>query len=139
VLDIDEGNIIERGRLQSGQMIGLDLKYGKVIKHKDIDEYLKDAQPYSRWLNSNMEYLQEYVDKVFDNFDGYKCDDLYQKQRFYNITHEIIDQIIEPMADDGKEPVGSMGDDTPISAFSKVQRSFNDFFKQKFAQVTTRQ
>ena len=136
VLDINEDNILERGRLQSGEMIGLDLKYGKVIKNDDINEYLKESQPYTSWLTKNMEYLQEYIDKSFDDYSDYKIEDLKKRQRFFNITYELIDQVIEPMANDGKEAVGSMGDDTPIAAFSSVQRSFSDFFKQKFAQVT---
>ncbi len=61
---------------------------------------------------------------------------LFERQRYFNITHEIVEQVIEPMIKDGKEAVGSMGDDTPLAAFSQKQRRFTDFFKQKFAQVT---
>jgi glutamate synthase (NADPH/NADH) large chain len=136
VNDIDEEQIIDRGRLQSGEMIALDLKYGKVLKNSEINEYLKDSQAYSTWLNDHMEYLQEYIDNSFTDITEYQPKDLEKKQRAFNITLESIEQIIEPMAKDGKEPVGSMGDDTPIAAFSDQQRNFTDFFKQKFAQVT---
>ncbi len=136
VIDLDEENVLERGRLQSGEMIGLDLKYGTILKNEQIDEYLKNANPYAEWLNDQMVYLQEYVEKPFDNLERYELDQMIEKQRYFNITQEVIDQIIEPMVKDGKEPTGSMGDDTPMAAFSKVQRNFTDFFKQKFAQVT---
>ncbi|WP_457598454.1 glutamate synthase large subunit, partial [Hydrogenimonas sp.] len=136
VIDLEEENVLERGRLQSGEMIGLDLKYGTILKNEQIDEYLKNANPYAEWLNNQMVYLQEYVEKPFDNLERYNLDHMIEKQRYFNITQEVIDQIIEPMVKDGKEPTGSMGDDTPMAAFSKVQRSFTDFFKQKFAQVT---
>ncbi len=136
VLDIDEEKIIEKGRLQSGQMIGIDLKYGKVIMPSEIDTHLKNSQPYTKWLNRNMVYLQEYIEIPFKQLDDYKLPDLYKRQRFYNITQELIEMVIEPMMNDGKENTGSMGDDTPLACFSKSQRNFTDFFKQKFAQVT---
>ncbi len=136
VLDIDEDDIIERGRLQSGEMIGIDLKYGKVLKDCDINDYLKHKEPYSAWLNENMSYLQEHVDTTISKVGDIDQDDLEAKQRYFNITHEVIDQVIEPMMKDGKEATASMGDDTPLAAFSTHQRNFSDFFKQKFAQVT---
>ena len=136
VVDVEDDEIVERGRLQSGEMIGLDLKYGTILKNSEIDEYLKSSQPYAEWLNERMVYLQEYVEKPFDNLERYNLTQMVEKQRYFNITQEVIDQIVEPMIKDGKEPTGSMGDDTPLAAFSKVQRNFTDFFKQKFAQVT---
>ncbi|MGM0518988.1 MAG: glutamate synthase large subunit [Campylobacterota bacterium] len=135
-LSIDEDNIKERGRLQSGEMIALDLKHGTILKEEDINDYLKSAQNYTKWLNDDMDYLQEYIEESFFNTTDYKMSDLSKKQKYFNITYEAIDQMIEPMAKDGKEPVGSMGDDTPLACFSKANRNFTDFFKQKFAQVT---
>lgn len=135
-IDFEEENIKERGRLQSGEMIGLDLKHGVVLKENDINDYLKSSQNYSKWLNNDMEYLQEYIDESFLDISDYTFDDLENRQKFYNITYEAIDQMIEPMSKDGKEPVGSMGDDTPLACFSNVNRNFTDFFRQKFAQVT---
>ena len=136
-LKLDEDKILERGRLQSGQMIGLDLKYGKVLKEENINDYLKSSQKYSTWLNDYMDYLQEYTEDSFLNLKDYtSVTELEKKQKFFNITYEAIDQVIEPMAKEGKEPVGSMGDDTPLACFSKVNRNFTDFFRQKFAQVT---
>ncbi len=136
VLKIDESLIIERGRLQSGEMIGVDLKFGKILKSEEIDNYLKSTNSYADWLNQNMTYLQEFVELPFNKTDCYEIKDLAKKQRFANITQEIIEMVIEPMMKDGKENTGAMGDDTPLAAFSDKQRSFSDFFKQKFAQVT---
>ena len=136
VNDIPEENILERGRLQSGEMIGLDLKYGKILKQEDINEYLKNSNPYMEWLNEHMVYLQEYVDVNYTQVEDYQEADIIQHQRYFNFTHEVVEQVIEPMMKDGKEAVGSMGDDTPLAAFSTNQRAFSDFFKQKFAQVT---
>ena len=136
VNDVDEDEILERGRLQSGEMIGLDLKYGKVLKDSDINDYLKTSNPYLEWLNERMVYLQEFVNDAYSSVSDFTEDELIEHQRYFNITQEVIEQVIEPMMKDGKEAVGSMGDDSPLAAFSTQQRSFSDFFKQKFAQVT---
>ena len=136
VLEVPEDEIVERGRLQSGEMMGIDLKHGKVLKTTDIDDYLKAANPYDKWLGKNMSYLQEFV----PNTDVQLCDteygDMQAKQRYFNYTTEVLREIIRPMIAEGKETTGAMGDDTPIAAFSTEQRNFTDFFKQKFAQVT---
>jgi len=136
VIDIPEDQIKERGRLQSGQMIGLDLKFGKVLKDEDINQYLKSSNPYMKWLNDHMIYLQEHVEEQYSTRCEYDASNLVERQRYFNITQEVVEQVIEPMMRDGKEAVGSMGDDTPLAAFSSVQRHFSDYFKQRFAQVT---
>ncbi len=133
---IPDEDIIDRGRLQSGQMIAVDLKNGQILKNDDINDYLKSTQNYEKWLTSNMQYLQEYVEDTFINLEDYRFDDLEHRQKYANITYETLDQMIIPMADDGKEPTGSMGDDTPLACFSTSNRNFTDFFRQKFAQVT---
>ena len=136
VLDTPEEDILERGRLQSGEMIGLDLKYGKVLKNDDINNYLKTKDPYAQWLNDNMVYLQEHMDDPFSNVAIPEKTEMEARQRYFNITLEVIEQVFEPMVKEGKEATASMGDDTPLAAFSTKQRNFTDFFKQKFAQVT---
>jgi glutamate synthase (NADPH/NADH) large chain len=136
VIDIDEEEIRERGRLQSGEMLGLDLKYGQVLKSNEIDDYLKSTNPYMKWLNEHMVYLQEHVEEQYGAYKDLDEEVLIKRQRYFNVTQEVVEQVIEPMIKDGKEAVGSMGDDTPLAAFSDKQRNFTDFFKQKFAQVT---
>ncbi len=132
----DEEDIIDRGRLQSGQMIAVDLKNGSVLKNKDINDYLKSTQNYEKWLTANMNYLQEYVEDTFLDLEDYSFKDLTNRQKYANITYEVLDQMIIPMAEDAKEPTGSMGDDTPLACFSNANRNFSDYFRQKFAQVT---
>ena len=136
VVDIDEDNIKERGRLQSGEMLGLDLKYGKIFKNDDINKYLKSSNPYMKWLNEHMIYLQEHIEEQYTYTCDFKDENIVNRQKYFNVTQEVIEQVIEPMMKDSKEAVGSMGDDTPLAAFSNKQRSFTDYFKQKFAQVT---
>jgi glutamate synthase (NADPH/NADH) large chain len=136
VLELPEEEIAERGRLQSGEMIGIDLKYGRVLKNEDINEHLSSMHNYDKWLSENMSYLQEHA--ITADFEECEFEDneMEAKQRYFNYTQELNKQVIMPMLKEGKETTGAMGDDTPIAAFSKEQRNFTDFFKQKFAQVT---
>jgi glutamate synthase (NADPH/NADH) large chain len=135
VLDFQPEDIKERGRLQSGQMIAVDLKFGAVLKHEEINTYLKESQPYTDWLNNKMHYLQEFIDAQFVTpiSIGEK---LTPFQRYHQISNEVIEMVIKPMMEGGKEATGSMGDDTPPACFSDALRPFGDFFRQRFAQVT---
>ena len=133
---IPEEDIVDRGRLQSGQMIGVDIQNGTVLKHDDINDYLKSTQNYEDWLTTNIKYLQEYIEDSFLDLSEYIFKDLEKRQKYANITYEVLDQMIVPMAEEAKEPTGSMGDDTPLACFSQKNRNFTDFFRQKFAQVT---
>ena len=133
---IPDEDILDRGRLQSGQMIGVDLVHGKVFKDDDINQYIKSSQNYNQWLNKGMKFLQEFAEETFISTQDYNIQNLHEKQKIFNITYEVLDQMIIPMSKDGKEPSGSMGDDTPLACFSNVQRNYTDFFRQKFAQVT---
>lgn len=79
---VDDDNVLERGRLQSGEMIGLDLNYGKVLKEDDINNYLKSSQNYSKWLANDMEYLQEHVEATFADHSEYSFTDLEKTKWF---------------------------------------------------------
>ncbi len=139
VLEVPDEEIVERGRLQSGEMMGVDLKHAKVLKTNDIDDYLKGLNPYDKWLCGNMSYLQEHKpcqETLAKNEIPKDSSTMAAKQRYFNYTSEVLREVIRPMIAEGKETTGAMGDDTPIAAFSNEQRNFTDFFKQKFAQVT---
>jgi glutamate synthase (NADPH/NADH) large chain len=136
VLGTPPERIRERGRLQSGEMIAADLRTGEVFKPRDIDRYLMQSQSYSEWLTGRTFYLMEFIEHQFEELDDFRYDDLHRLQRYHNMTHETAEYVIKPMLRSGREPTGSMGDDTPQAAFSEVQRDFADFFRQKFAQVT---
>ncbi len=136
VLGVPPEQVRERGRLQSGEMIAADLQTGQIFSSTDIDRYLMDSQPYSEWLTGRTWYLMEFIEHQFDDLADYRYADLPLLQRYHHVTHETVEYVIKPMLREGREPTGSMGDDTPMAAFSAVQRNFADFFRQKFAQVT---
>ncbi|RME36775.1 MAG: glutamate synthase large subunit [Deltaproteobacteria bacterium] len=136
VLGTPPEKVRQRGRLQSGEMIAADLQQGQIFFTRDIDRYLMESQPYSKWLTEGTYYLQEFIELQFQDVSDYDYPDLPRLQRYHNVTHETVEQMLKPMLRDGKEPTGSMGDDTPQAAFSDQPRNFADFFRQKFAQVT---
>ncbi len=136
VIDLDDDIIERQGKLRSGEMIGIDLKNGVILTNSEINDYLKNVHPYSKWLNENSSFLMEHADKNFSDVSEYRYENLVEMQRYHNYTNEVVESIIEPMLSKGKEETGSMGDDTPLACFSQIQRNFTDFFRQKFAQVT---
>lgn len=136
VLDIPPEQVRERGRLQSGEMLAVDLEAGQFFTSRDIDRYLMDSQPYSAWLTNRTYYLQEFIELQFNDFSDYQLEDLTLKQRCFHLTHETLEGMVRPMLESGREPTGSMGDDTPMAVFSSEARPFSDFFRQRFAQVT---
>ncbi|SFV51177.1 Glutamate synthase [NADPH] large chain [hydrothermal vent metagenome] len=133
VLNIKEEDILKRGKLNSGEMMGLDLKDGKILTNTDINDYIKQGQPYSKWLKG-ITYLQEF--EFEGELDPINHKEMEERQRYFNYTLEVLREVIRPMIKEGKETTAAMGDDTPLAAFSNEQRNFTDFFKQKFAQVT---
>ncbi|PNU19310.1 glutamate synthase large subunit [Geothermobacter hydrogeniphilus] len=136
VLGTPPDKVKARGRLQSGEMIAADLEQGEIFFTRDIDRYLMNSQPYSEWLTDRTYYLQEFIELQFEDLSDYSYPDLDRLQRYHNVTNETVEQVLKPMLRLGKEGTGSMGDDTPMAAFSEVQRKFSHFFRQKFAQVT---
>ena len=82
---IEDDQIIDRGRLQSGEMIAMDLKHGKILKNTDINNYLKSTQNYEKWLSKNVKYLLEFVDQTFVNLDDYKFENVSKRQKYANI------------------------------------------------------
>jgi len=124
----------EKGKLKPGKIIMIDTLKGRVYYDPEIKEALAEEHPYREWLQKNMVDLEEIP------FSRPISPDLGDKYSLYlkafGYTKEDVDSIILPMALDGNEPVGSMGNDTPIAVLSnKPQRLFN-YFKQLFAQVT---
>jgi glutamate synthase (NADPH/NADH) large chain len=127
-------DIIEKGRLRPGKMLLIDTKKGRIIYDDELKKGLTSHNPYRTWLTQNMVNLEEIeVGRIMspDLGKDYNC-----FLRAFGYSKEDIDMIITPMADKGQEPVGSMGNDTPLAVLSeKPQRLFN-YFKQLFAQVT---
>ncbi|MGQ4554665.1 glutamate synthase large subunit [Halobellus sp. GM3] len=133
-LDTDPSEIRERGRLQPGQLFVADPEEGRVIPDEEVFESLTDEK-YGEWVEEEQKQLDALVD-ADDYAPRRAVDHLRASQAAFGYTHDQLDHLIEPMARDGKDPVGSMGDDTPLSVLSDFNRPLFTYFKQLFAQVT---
>ncbi|WP_436909311.1 glutamate synthase large subunit [Halosimplex marinum] len=133
-LDTDPADIEERGRLQPGQLFLADPEEGRVIPDEEVFDGLTDEQ-YGEWVAEEQVDLADVVDEP-TNLPQHDFDELRAYQAQYGYTYDEVDHLIEPMAEKGKDPVGSMGDDTPLSVLSQFNRPLFTYFKQLFAQVT---
>ncbi|MBV7394458.1 glutamate synthase large subunit [Mameliella sediminis] len=130
----DEATAREKGALGPGQLIAVDMKEGKLYHDTEIKDRLAAAQPFGEWVEKITE-LDEPLAAVTEKplFEGAE---LRRRQIAAGYTIEELEQILAPMAEDGKETLASMGDDTPSAVLSKKYRPLSHFFRQNFSQVT---
>jgi len=134
VLDIAPENVALKGRLQPGRMFLVDTEQGRIVDGKEIKHELCTRKPYRAWLNKNLLKLGALPEQT--SAPEIPPVELRAQQRAFGYTYEDLKIILEPMAEKGKEPVGSMGNDTPLAVLSDKPRLLYDYFKQLFAQVT---
>ncbi|WP_277540438.1 glutamate synthase large subunit [Haloarcula laminariae] len=133
-LESDPSDIAERGRLQPGQCFLADPEEGRVIPDAEVFEDIADDK-YGEWVEAEQLHLDDVAPRE-DNTPQDAVGGLRSQQAMYGYTYDEVDHLIEPMAEKGKDPVGSMGDDTPLSVLSQFNRPLFTYFKQLFAQVT---
>lgn len=133
VLPIPAENVLEKGRLQPGKIIVVDTVTGQIFKDKEVKEKLAKAHPYGEWLRKNRIHLGEIVSgrKVTTAVKDYEA-----LKKAFAYYEEEVDRILVPMAQNGFEPVGSMGNDAPLAVFSEKPQLLFNYFRQQFAQVT---
>ena len=129
-------DVVAKGRVGPGQILAVDTHTGEVLHTDDIDNRLKSAHPYKKWLRENATRVEATLDKEHSAFNLMSAEELRTQMKMFQVTFEERDQILRPLAENGQEAVGSMGDDTPVAVLSSKVRSVSDFFRQKFAQVT---
>jgi glutamate synthase (NADPH/NADH) large chain len=134
-LPIDPAIIIEKGRLQPGKMFVVDMEAGKIISDTDLKENICAQQPYGDWVNKYKIRLEELPEPRIQ-FTHLEHDQIFKYQKAFGYSKEDLENIIIPMALDGKEPIGSMGTDTPLAVLSDQPQHISSYFKQLFAQVT---
>ncbi|MFZ5609998.1 MAG: glutamate synthase large subunit [Pseudomonadota bacterium] len=132
---LPEAEIVEKGRLGPGRMIAVDLEDGRFYHDAEIKDRLAAAHPYGAWVK-DFRSFEELVDKAAPAPRLYDEEELRRRQIAAGLTLEDMELILHPMAEDGKEAVGSMGDDTPLAVVSDQRRSLAHFFRQNFSQVT---
>ncbi len=136
VINVDHSRVVKRGRLQPGKMFVADLDQGRIISDEDLKADICSRQPYAEWLSQNMIQLHQLPSA--DDYELKKPGEknLFRRQQVFGFTYEDINEILKPMATDGKEPLGSMGADNPLAVLSDRAPHLSHYFKQLFAQVT---
>ena len=134
MVPINEANVVEKGALGPGQMIAVDMASGELFHDAEIKDKLAAAQPFGDWVGKITD-LEAELSGVTERalFEG---EELRKRQIAAGYTLEELEQILAPMAEDGKETLASMGDDTPSAVLSERYRPLSHFFRQNFSQVT---
>jgi glutamate synthase (NADPH/NADH) large chain len=132
MVELDEKKIITKGRLGPGEIIGVRIDKGKVFTNSEIKNYL--AKEFKHFNNQIVD-----LDKKFPIKNEkfvFSGDELRKRQYAFGYSIEDLELILHPMAEDAKEAIGSMGDDTPLAVLSDRYRPLYHFFRQNFSQVT---
>jgi len=134
VVQFPPEKIRQKGRLRPGHMFLVDTVEGRIISDNEIKSKIARQKPYRRWLDENRIELRG----LFDAPKLVQADPetLVQKLQLFGYSREELKMILLSMALNGQEPVGSMGNDTPLAVLSDRPKLLFNYFKQLFAQVT---
>ena len=132
---LDEGQVVEKGRLGPGQMIAVDLEEGKLYHDAEIKDRMAAERPFGQWIR-NATQIDDLIRPDHGEPSFYERDELRRRQLTFGMTMEDLELILHPMVEDAKEPIGSMGDDTPLAVLSDHYRGLHHFYRQNFSQVT---
>ena len=134
VVNIEPEDVEKHGRLEPGKMFLVDMNEGRIINDEEIKSKIVSERPYKQWLDATRLHLKDlpYTNDVCP----IETIDVRTRQRLFNYTIEDIQEVITPMAQSGKEALGSMGIDTPLAVLSDKPQLISNYFKQLFAQVT---
>ena len=133
---VPDTRVVERGRLGPGEMIGVNLASGELLKDRDLKQAMIKRRDWGKWIGRSRQ-----MDSILAKSSGKTPDripaaDARRRQFMAGWTMEDMELILQPMAETGKEAVGSMGDDTPLAVLSNRYRGLHHFFRQNFSQVT---
>ncbi len=134
MVPLNEATVVEKGALGPGQLLAVDMVDGKLYHDTEIKDQLAASQPFGEWVGK-IKDLEPAISGVTERalFSG---DELRRRQIAAGYSIEELEQILAPMAEDAKEALASMGDDTPSAVLSKKYRPLSHFFRQNFSQVT---
>ena len=134
VLPVEPERILQKGRLQPGRMFLVDTELGRIVADEELKNKFAKAHPYQEWLNQYHVLLENLPEPPENTqFTHHK---VLQQQQAFGYTFEDLRFILGPMANDGVQPLGSMGTDTPLAVLSNKPQLLYNYFKQLFAQVT---
>ncbi|HXI91905.1 MAG TPA: glutamate synthase large subunit [Blastocatellia bacterium] len=134
VIDLAPEMVVQKGRLGPGQMIAVDTELGVLLTNDEIKRRVAARNPYAGWVRRSSVDCPDLNDDHSASIDDERA--LIRRMKSFGYTVEDVERILGPMLVEGKEPVGSMGDDTPLAFLSSKPRLLYSYFKQRFAQVT---
>ena len=134
VLPVPPERVLEKGRLQPGRMFLVDIGQGRIIADEELKKRYASAHPYKKWLDEHHILLENLPEPANATSPDHRK--ILQRQQAFGYTFEDLRFIIGPMANDGVQPLGSMGTDTPLAVLSNKPQLLYNYFKQLFAQVT---
>ena len=139
-IDLDDARVVDKGRLGPGEMIAVDTAQGRLLRDREIKEQLAAQRPYRAWVKENLVRLADLVPAKTEPQPSTDGDldilGLTERQLAFGYTAEELDVVFKPMLREGVEPVGSMGDDSPLAVLSTQPCLLYRYFSQLFAQVT---
>ncbi len=133
-LPVSEEKVVKKWRLQPGKMFLVDLEKGRIIDDKELKDSLAGTKPYAEWIERIRVKLDEVETEKTPPLKS--AVQLLDRQQAFAYTQEDIRFLMTPMAANGEEPVGSMGNDSPLAVLSNKDKTLYHYFKQLFAQVT---
>ncbi len=134
MVPVDEMSVVEKGALGPGQMLAVDMAEGTLYRDTELKDKLAASRPFGDWVGSitDLDAGEEaIVEKPL-----YEGAELRKRQVSAGYSLEDLESILAPMAEDGKEAIASMGDDTPAAVLSEMYRPLSHYFRQNFSQVT---
>ena len=134
VLDFEPEDVVEKGRLQPGRMLLVDVSRGRVVGDEEIKREVATHRPYAAWLKENKIELSAL--SPGSPAAPLSAEERRRRMRAFGYTREDFRVLLAPMATSGEEPVGSMGTDAPLAVLSDRPQLLFRYFKQQFAQVT---
>jgi glutamate synthase (NADPH/NADH) large chain len=135
-LPIDQSTIVLKGRLQPGKILIADMDEKRVIGDDELKAAICSRLPYRDWLNKYRLTLADLQTEHHAPRITLDAKTLLKRQQLFGFTKEDLKVIISPMVKAGKDPIGSMGADTPLACLSHQSQHLANYFKQLFAQVT---
>ncbi|CAN5353476.1 glutamate synthase large subunit [soil metagenome] len=133
VLDFAPDRVVRKGRLRPGKMFLVDTAEGRIVEDDEIKAELAASEPWQDWLDAGRIHLADLPEREHITHTPAS---VVRRQRTFGYTEEEVRILVSPMAQNGAEPLGAMGSDTPIAVLSERPRLLFDYFTQQFAQVT---
>src|SRR4051812_3508749 len=129
----EDTNVVRKGRLQPGRLFLVDLVAGRIVPDPEAKARIATQAPYAEWAEQESLRLSDLPEPGEVTAP---TEPLRARQLLFGYAQEDMKAILAPLARNAEEPVGSMGNDTPLAALSARKPLLYSYFKQLFAQVT---